>query len=214
MATVLSLTASPATQLIQDAEQCLQQGGVLAVPTDSFYALAVNPFHQAALERLVAMKGERNHKPFPVLIGEVTQINQFVPEVPALAWNLIPQFWPGLLTLVFSARADLPEVLTGGSGTVGIREPGDPRLRQLLSQIGPVTGTSANRAGTVPSTTAVEVQQQLGSEIDMILDGGPAPGGLPSTVLQLVGEIRLLREGAISLSTLQQALGPSVIITS
>ena len=68
--------------------------------------------------------------------------------------------------------------------------------------------------GTVPSTTAVEVQQQLGSKIDMILDGGPAPGGLPSTVLQLVGEIRLLREGAISLSTLQQALGPSVIITS
>ena len=78
MATVLSLTASPATQLIQDAEQCLQQGGVLAVPTDSFYALAVNPFHQAALERLVAMKGERNHKPFPVLIGEVTQIKRDV----------------------------------------------------------------------------------------------------------------------------------------
>lgn len=214
MATVLSFTAAPSTSLIQSAGQCLKQGGILAVPTDSFYALAADPFNQAALEHLVAIKRERNHKPFPVLIGEVPQMNQFVSNVPAVAWDLIQTFWPGLLTLVFPCHRDLPEILTGKSGTVGIRQPGDPRLCQLLSQLGPMTGTSANRAGLVPLTTALEVQQEMGSEIDLILDGGPAPGGSPSTVLQLGGEIRLLREGAFSLTTLQQALGPSITITS
>lgn len=211
MATVLQLSSTPSPQLIHHVAQCLQEGGVVAVPTDSFYALAVSPFNQIALDRLIHIKGERSHKPFPVLIGEISQLNQLVLEVPEVANTLIDTFWPGLLTLVFPACPNLSEALTGGSGTIGIRQPGDPRLCQLLSQIGPVTGTSANRAGGVPATTVADVQAQFGSEVDLILDGGSTPGGQPSTVLQLVGEIRILRQGAISRDQLQQVLSADSI---
>jgi L-threonylcarbamoyladenylate synthase len=206
VATVLRLNTTLSPPLIQQVTQCLNKGGVIAVPTDSFYALAVSPFNQIALDRLIHIKGERSHKPFPVLIGDPSQLDQLVKHVPQIARTLMQQFWPGLLTLVFKAQADLSPVLTSENGTIGVRQPNDPRICELLRHTGPLTGTSANRTGKTPTQTAEEVQQQLGSDIDLILDGGPTPGGQPSTVLQLKPDIRILREGAISRDRLEQAL--------
>ena len=206
MATVLHLNTIPSPQLIHQVAQCLQEGGVVAVPTDSFYGLAVNPFNQGALERLVHIKGERSHKPFPVLIGDLSQLDQLVKHVPPIASQLIQQFWPGLLTLVLNAQAHLSPLLTGENGTIGVRQPNDARLCELLKHTGPVTGTSANRTGEKPAQTAEEVLRQLGSEIDLILDGGSTPGGQPSTVLQVVPGHRILREGAISRLKLQAVI--------
>src|SRR5690606_15332830 len=104
----------------------------LAVPTDSFYALAVSPFNQAALERLMDIKGERSHKPFPVLIGDLSQLDQLVKHVPPIASKLIQQFWPGLLTLVLNAQAHLSPLLTAENATIGVRQPNDARLCELL----------------------------------------------------------------------------------
>jgi L-threonylcarbamoyladenylate synthase len=206
VATVLPLHSPPSPDLIHQVAQCLQEGGVVAVPTDSFYGLAVNPFNQAALERLMHIKGERSHKPFPVLIGDPSQLDQLVTHIPQIARTLMQQFWPGLLTLVLNAQAHLSPVVTGDNGTIGVRQPNDARLCELLKKTGPVTGTSANRTGQPPAQSAEEVMKHLGSEINLILDGGPTPGGQPSTVLQVVPEHRILREGAISRLKLQAVI--------
>ena len=206
MATVLQLHSLPSPQLIHQVAQCLQDGGVLAVPTDSFYALAVSPFNEMALERLMQIKGERSHKPFPVLVGDPSQLNQLTVDIPDVARTLMEEFWPGLLTLVLQARSTLSPILTGGQGTIGIRQPNDPRVCELMTHTGPLTGTSANRSGQPPAQSAEDVMHQLGSMVDVIVDGGPAPGGQPSTVLQILPELRILRQGAISRLKLQEVL--------
>jgi L-threonylcarbamoyladenylate synthase len=116
------------------------------------------------------------------------------------------EFWPGLLTLVLQARSTLSPILTGGQGTIGVRQPNDPRVCELMKHTGPLTGTSANRTGQPPAQSAEDVMQQLGLAVDVIVDGGPTPGGQPSTVLQVVPEPRILREGAISRLKLQEVL--------
>ena len=206
MATVLPLNSLPSPQLIHQVAQCLQDGGVLAVPTDSFYALSVSPFNEMALERLMHIKGERSHKPYPVLVGDPSQLDQLTDDIPDVARTLMENFWPGLLTLVVKARSTLSPILTGGQGTVGIRQPNDPRVCELMTHIGPLTGTSANRSGQPPAQSAEDVMEQLGSMVDWVLDGGPSPGGQPSTVLQLQPELRIIRQGAISRDRLQLVL--------
>ena len=205
MAIILPFNFPPSPQIIEQAVVCVQAGGVLAVPTDSFYALAVGIFQPAALERVLAIKGDRNHRPFPVLIGDPSQLDQLVDEVPELAKKLRQQFWPGLLTLVLNAQVNLSPVVTSEQGTVGVRQPNDSRVCELLMQTGPLTGTSANRTGQPPAQSVEVVIRQLRSEIDLILDGGPTPGGQPSTVLQVEPDLRILRQGAISQQTLEQA---------
>ncbi|MDT3778737.1 L-threonylcarbamoyladenylate synthase [Nitrospira sp. MA-1] len=206
MATVLQLNSPPSPQLIHQVAQCLQDGGVVALPTDSFYALAVSPFNEMALERLMDIKGERNHKPFPVLVGDPSQLDWLTEVIPDVARTLMKEFWPGLLTLIFQARSTLSPILTGGQGTIGIRQPNDPRVCELMTHIGPLTGTSANRSGQPPAESVGDVMEQLGAMVDVIVDGGPTPGGQPSTVLQVLPEARILREGAISRLKLQEVL--------
>jgi L-threonylcarbamoyladenylate synthase len=206
MALILPFNFPPSPQIIEQALACVQAGGVLAVPTDSFYALAVGIFQPAVLEQLLAIKGDRAHKPFPVLIGDPSQIDQLVDEVPELAKKLRQQFWPGLLTLVLKAQVHLPPVLISEHGTVAVRQPNHSQLCNLLIRTGPLTGTSANRTGQAPAITAEDVQRHLGDDIDLILDGGQTPGGQPSTVFQIQPELRIIRQGAISRQTLEQAL--------
>ena len=207
MAVILPFNFTPSPKIIEQALACVQSGGVLAVPTDSFYALAVGIFQPAALEQLLAIKGDRAHKPFPVLIGEPSQLDQLVDEVPELAKKLRRKFWPGLLTLVLKAKANLPPVLTSEQGTVGVRQPNYSQLCNLLICTGPLTGTSANRMGQSPAITAEDVQRHLGDEVALILDGGPTAGGQPSTVLQVEPELRIIRQGAISRSAIHEVLG-------
>ena len=210
MAIILPFNFPPSPQIIEQALACVQAGGVLAVPTDSFYALAVGIFQPAALEQLLAIKGDRAHKPFPVLIGDPSQLDQLVDEVPEVAKKLRQQFWPGLLTLLFKAQAHLPPVLISENGSVGVRQPNHSQLCNLLIRTGPLTGTSANRTGQDPAVTAEEVQHELGVNIDLILDGGQTSGGQPSTVFQIQPELRIIRQGAISLSAIYEVLKPDI----
>ncbi|WNM62010.1 L-threonylcarbamoyladenylate synthase [Candidatus Nitrospira neomarina] len=206
MATVLQLNSPPQPQLIHQVAQCLQEGGVVAVPTDSFYALSVSPFNEMALKRLMDIKGERSHKPFPVLVGDPSQLDWLTEVIPDVARTLMKEFWPGLLTLILQARPTLSPILTGGQGTIGVRQPNDPRVCELMTHIGPLTGTSANRSGQPPAQSAGDVMEHLGAVVDVVVDGGPAPGGQPSTVLQILPELCILRQGAISRLKLQEVL--------
>ena len=189
-----------------EARRVLRSGGVLALPTETFYALAVNPFDPAALARLFALKARPAAKPVLVLIAGPEMLFQTVRAVPAAALPLMAAFWPGPLTLILPARLDLPPLLTGGTGTIGLRQPRQDLVCRLMAALGlPLTGTSANRSGQEPLATAAAVARELGGKVDLILDAGPCPGGLPSTIVDVtVSPPRLVRAGALATSAIQE----------
>ncbi len=201
-----------ATDFFAEARGLLSAGGLLALPTETFYALAVNPFDGAALARLYGVKARPLGNPVLVLISGPEMLPQVALPAPP-AYQLLAPLWPGPLTLILPARPDLPPLLTGGTGAVGVRQPGQPLVCRLLAELGfPVTGTSANRSGQPPLTAAAAVARELGEEVDLILEAGPTPGGQPSTIVDLtVSPPRLVRAGAISAATLKEAL-PEIII--
>lgn len=195
-----------AEDFFAEARRVLRSRGILALPTETFYALAVNPFDPAALARLFALKERPAEKPVLVLIAGPEMLFQVVREVPAAAIPLMTAFWPGPLTLIMPARPDLPPLLTGGSGTIGLRQPRQGLVCRLMTALGlPLTGTSANRSGQEPLTTAAAVTRELAGEVDLILDAGPCPGGLPSTIVDVtVSPPRLVRTGAIATPAIQK----------
>jgi len=206
MARVLSLQIDSFNRVFEEAARVLRRGGVIAMPTETFYALGVSTSDEVAIRRVCAMKGRPQGKPILALIADRAQLTSLVDEVTSAATTLMERFWPGPLTLIFPASPLLPKVLTAGTGSVGVRQTAHTGLAALLRQVGPLTGTSVNRSGEPPARTAEEVQTALGSELDLILDGGSTIGGLPSTIVDTVGPIRLLREGPISRQQIETAL--------
>ena len=184
----------------------VQSGAVIAVPTETYYGLGVNPFDAAAVGRLLAVKGRPDGKPILILIGELGQLASLVASVPPVARVLMEAYWPGPLTLVLPAGAKLPVSVTAGTGTVGVRHTSCGPLAELLRHTGPLTGTSANRSGEPPVRTAAAVEQTLGGMVDVIVDGGTTPGGLASTVLDVCDGVRMVREGPIDRQMLEQTL--------
>ena len=186
---------------LSEAARLLRQGGLVAFPTETYYGLGVDPFNAEALQRLFAVKQRQPDKPVLVLVAEQSQVTELVAEVPAVLRRLMAAFWPGPLTLVFPGRSTLPPLLTGGTGNIGIRQSPHPLASRLLHAFGgPITATSANRSGAPPATTAAEIQESLGSEIDLILDGGTTPGGAGSTLVGCDQEQQLccLRVGVVA----------------
>ena len=206
MPTVIPFHADLSPTASAELATLIADDGVAAIPTESSYALAVSPFRDNALAALFKTKRRPDGKPILVLIGDLTQIRLLVETIPPAAELLLQTFWPGPLTIVFPSHPSLPAALTAGTGTVGIRLPAMPRLRQLLVQIGPLTGTSANRSDQPPLCTADAVLTELGSDVDLVLDAGPTPGGAPSTVIDARSRIRILREGALSRTVLAEEL--------
>lgn len=184
----------------------LAASGVVAVPTESSYGLGVRPHDERALATLRRLKGRSEGKPILLLIGDRQQLKPLVRTIPIAATYLMDGFWPGPLTIVFPAAEGLSDAVTAGSGSVGIRLSAWPPLVDLLRRVGPLTGTSANREGATPVQTAQEVQEQLGDAVDLIVDAGPTPGGLPSTVIDVRDSIRIVREGAIPRAIIAEQL--------
>jgi L-threonylcarbamoyladenylate synthase len=173
---------------------------VVAYPTETFYGLGVDPFNAAALERLGAVKGEgRGEKAVSLLIEGPGMLERLVAEIPPLAADLMRGHWPGALTIALPARAGLPAALVS-DGCVAVRQSPHPIARALVARFGgPVTTTSANRAGVPPATTGAAVLAALGGRCHL-LDGGPTRGGAPSTLVRVRGvDVEILRRGAIDL---------------
>ncbi|HEY7129367.1 MAG TPA: L-threonylcarbamoyladenylate synthase [Nitrospira sp.] len=204
MAAIIPYSATPLDVLAQQVGTALGRGGLVAIPTETFYGLGVNPFDQTALERLSAAKAAG--KPILVLVASPRDLPSFTEHVSSAASILMEAFWPGALTLLFPARSSVPFAITAGTGRVGVRVSSCRPLGELLQQVGPLTGTSANRAGASPARTALEVEQVFGPEIDIIIDAGPTPGGLPSTVVEAGDILRIVREGVIPRSVVEAAL--------
>ena len=189
-----------------ESRRLLAAGGILALPTETFYALAADPYQPGALKRLYALKGRAEDKPVLLLVADTAMARQVAREVPETALRLMARFWPGPLTLILPARRELPDLVTGGTGTVGVRQPRQDLTCRLLAALGwPVTGTSANRAGREPLTLAGDVAREFGGQVDLILDAGPCPGGLPSTVVDVsVTPPCLVRPGAVAIGELKE----------
>jgi len=197
MASIEDYAASTVPVLADLVRRVLGESGLIALPTESFYGLAVAPFDEQALAKLWQIKGRSQGKPILVLIGDRSQLEPFVRSVPRAADVLMNAFWPGPLTIVFAAASGLSNAVTAGTGSVGIRLSAWQPLIDLLRRVGPVTGTSANREGMPAPKTAKEVQYNLGDAVDLIIDAGPTPGGPPSTVIDVRGPIRIIRNGSI-----------------
>lgn len=206
MARILHVPSQPAASFWPPIVDLVRQGGLLAVATESTYAVAASVSVTHALDRVVEVKRRPSGKPILVLIADRTQLDVLVHVVPSWAEAVLNAWWPGPLTVIFPAHPHVSHALTAGTGTIGIREPAPAFLRTLLRHTGPLTGTSANRSGAMPCATAKEVQTSLGHDIDLILDTGPAPGHRPSTLLSVVDKPVMLRTGPVSAREIQSVL--------
>ncbi len=173
----------------------LRHGGVLAVPTETFYALAADPLEAGAVGRILEIKGRQEDKPLPVLFARRGDLDRLGVEADPSTLERYFTLWPAPLTVVFPIRA--PIAASRGGRTIAVRLPASKKLRDLLSLVGPLTGTSANRSGGEPLFSPALVESEFRREIDLLVDGGKTPGGKPSTLVDATREPPVvLRHGA------------------
>lgn len=193
---------------IDSAVEILQNGGVIAIPTDTLYGLASCAFDDGAVDRIFRLKGRPKGMALPLLLADAEDVSKCAVNVPEVFWKLSKIFWPGALTIVLEKAEVVPEAVSAGRDTVALRVPDHWVPRAIARALGaPITGTSANRSGSPGLATAEAVRQEFGDELDLIVDAGETSGGLASTVLDLSGqELRILREGAVSRQDIEAIL--------
>jgi L-threonylcarbamoyladenylate synthase len=183
-------------------------GELVVLPTDTVYGVGADAFSPAAVRRLLAAKGRGREMPPPVLVGSVRAAHALVEDMGQDGEKLISEFWPGALTIVCRATRSLSWDLGDTKGTVAVRMPEDAVALDLLRETGPMAVSSANLTGAAAATTAEQAREQLGEAVAIYLDGGTAPGGVASTIVDLTGPSpRLLRRGAISVGRLREVAG-------
>ena len=194
--------------VLEEAARCLKDGGLVAFPTDTLYGLAAVASQERAVKRLFEAKERRRDRPLPVLIASAADVDSVAVEVSPVARRLMEAFWPGGLTLVLRRHPGFHSPALAGGDTVAVRVPAHPVALELLRRVGePLTGTSANLSGRPGPRTAEEVRHQLGDRVDLVVDGGPCPGGVESTVVDCtVDPPRVLREGAVPAERVAAAL--------
>ncbi|MBI5880007.1 MAG: threonylcarbamoyl-AMP synthase [Chloroflexi bacterium] len=183
---------------IARAVKLLRGGGVIAFPTDTVYGIGAHGLIGAAVERLYVIKARPNDKSIPLLLASVDDVSQAAREVTPAAAALMRRHWPGALTIVLRKQPHLPDAVSNRD-TVAVRVPDHADVRALIRALGaPLAATSANRSGRPELLDAAAIAAELGAELDLILDGGPLHGGVPSTVVDATVEpVRVLRAGAI-----------------
>ncbi|HET9088033.1 MAG TPA: L-threonylcarbamoyladenylate synthase [Acidobacteriaceae bacterium] len=200
----------PETEKVEYIVRCLRSGGVVGLPTDTFYGLAVDPVNLHAVEQIYDIKMRMRHKPLSLLLGNVAQAYELARNLDGYFDRLVERFWPGPLTVIVRAGTRLPLRVTANTGNVALRVPDAAIPRAVVRCLGlPVTATSANVLGAPECTHALGVRDQLGDRIQMIVDGGPTARTLPTTIVDLSagpGMWQVLREGAIPTHEIALAL--------
>jgi len=185
----------------------LRRGGIVVYPTETLYGLGARADDGPALERLARAKLRPEGKPLPLIAADLAQVER-VAVLAGAAARVAARLWPGPLTLVLPARAGVHPAITAGTGTVGVRIPGSEVARVLAAAAGaPLVSTSANPSGGPPPSTVAALAPSLVEAVDHVLDGGPTPGGAPSTVVEIGpdGSVRVLRAGAVEVDRVVEA---------
>jgi L-threonylcarbamoyladenylate synthase len=192
---------------IERACHALSSGGAIVYPTETLYGLGVDATNPRALQRLVELKVRDAGKPISVLVAHRAMLDTIVCDISPMASKLMRKFWPGPLTLVLPARLGVSELLTAGRGGIGVRISSHPVAQSLVERFGrPITAPSANPAGATPPRTVDTARNYFGQRVDLYLDAGMLRGEPASTVVEVNGDPRLIREGAVSWAELQEAL--------
>jgi tRNA threonylcarbamoyl adenosine modification protein (Sua5/YciO/YrdC/YwlC family) len=189
---------------IDEAVNAISRGGLVVLPTDTVYGIAADAFDEAAVAALLAAKGRGRQMPPPVLVGEVATLDGLAIDVPDDARKLVEAFWPGGFTIILRAQPSLQWDLGDTGGTVALRMPDHPAALALLKRTGPLAVSSANKSGSPAAQDVADAERQLGSSVAVYLDGGEAPGGVASTIVDATGPVlRVVREGAVPLDALR-----------
>ena len=199
---------APQRDAIEEAATWILDGGLIALPTDTFYGLAADPFNATAVRRLFAAKGREPDRAVPLIAADAAQIAGQVGQLSPTAARLGDRYWPGPLTLLVPAPDGLAPQIAAGTGRIGVRVPADEVARAVCAEVGrPITATSANISGEPATADPDEVERTLGERIDVLLDTGRTPGGAPSTVVDATSTPpQLVRVGAISWDEIQSWL--------
>jgi L-threonylcarbamoyladenylate synthase len=198
---------APQSDAIQEAATWIRTGGIVAIPTDTLYGLAANPFDAKAVARVFAAKGRPQSQALPLIAADAAQVEVHIGALSAAAGRLARRFWPGPLTLLLPAPVTLARDVVGGTGRVGVRSAHHIACAVAASVGTPITATSANVSGEPPTDDPDVVERTLGRVVDFLLDTGPTPGGAPSTIVDVTGETpALIRVGAIDWDEVQACL--------
>jgi L-threonylcarbamoyladenylate synthase len=197
-------------EAIRQAAEIIRRGGIVAFPTETVYGLGADAFNPLAVARIFEVKRRPYFDPLIVHVASHDDLEKLVSEVPSTARRLMDRFWPGPLTVVLSKKEEVPDLVTAGLPTVAVRMPDHPMALSLIKEAdSPVAAPSANLFGCLSPTTAEHVRDQLGQQIDFILDGGPCEVGLESTILSFSEATPgLLRPGGIPLEEIESVIGP------
>lgn len=206
---IIRVDESDREVVFQRVKKVINDGGVIVFPTDTFYALGANPFNPEAIRRIFDIKGRESNKPIPAVVGSYKDLCRLtgIATLPPVVKRLAEKFWPGPLTIIFPASKDLPQELTAGRKTVACRIPALTYTLDLLAFLGvPLTSTSANISGVSEPVSLKSIPAGLIRKVDLLLDHGDCPGGLPSTIIEL-REKRpvLIREGKIAFADIEEA---------
>ena len=191
---------SPERFRIARAAECVRQGQVIAIPTDTFYGLAANPFDCSAVKKIFSIKKRPSNQPLLLLVNSLEMAAELSAGLPFEFYRLAERFWPGPLTIVVEASRKVPSPVTARTGRIGLRLPSAPIPVALIAAAGcPLTATSANVTGEKECATAQQVSDSIGRHLPLIVDGGAQQAAKPSTVLDLrPNSWKILREGAVS----------------
>ncbi len=194
--------------VVSRATEILAAGGVIAYPTETFYGLGVDATNENAIRKIFDLKGRNFNNPISIIIDRQENLGPLVSEVPDCALKLMQLFWPGPLTIVFKASAEISPLLTAQTSKIGMRVSSHPGALAIAKKLGhPLTATSANLSGLAECSTALEVAAQIGNKIDALVDLGKTAGGLGSTIIDVtVNPPQILREGVISRISIGQCL--------
>jgi tRNA threonylcarbamoyl adenosine modification protein (Sua5/YciO/YrdC/YwlC family) len=199
---------NPEERLVRYAADQIRSGQVLGMPTDTFYGLAADPFNLRAVDNVYEIKTRSRHKPLSLLIASVEQAEELARPLPDEFYELARKFWPGPLTIIVQAASRLPLKVTANTGNVALRVPAAKiPLAVIQAAAIPITATSANLSGASECTSAEQVVSQLQNRISIIVDGGPSPRDIPSTIVDLSDfSGRVMREGAIPAAEIKTVL--------
>ncbi len=197
---------SESESLHRRAAEIILSGGLVILPTETFYALAANPFDDQAVRRIFDVKRRALVKPLPLIASDEAAVNDVICPMSSLTRKLTDRFWPGSLTVLLEPCRQISELLTGSTGKIGVRVPPECSARIVAAMAGGwVTATSANLSHEIDPDEVSKIAEEVREAVDLVLDLGPTPGGKPSTIVEpLDGDFRVLREGAVPESALRR----------